>query len=210
MSRTGKSSNGCLRMPYKDKILISAQACSMAGMLVSFYIYYTLILGLPGAVILQVACCCRMKKAGLTTAAVFLAISGLVAVVYGGVFAVLGIGVASAFGFIGGGLYIAASICTFIFVYTDRYGKCRRLSCENEESDIEKGPQKSSIKNDKKRQPTEKDESDGSVVEGVLDDGTSVHKTIYHLPDGSIRIEVETILPDGSKQVKTTIERAAG
>jgi hypothetical protein len=180
----------------------------------SCYILWTLILGIPAVAILQVAWCCRMNKAGLMVAGVFMCISGAVAIAYGGMFAALRLVTASVFGFLGGGLYIAAAVCTFRFICGKGYEEAQRRLDNNEDSDVEQGKKKTSHKNEivsnmsaisNIKNSTGKDETEVSQ----LDDDTeskSIKKTIYHLPDGTIRTDIETVLPDGSKKLTTTIE----
>jgi hypothetical protein len=185
---------------------MTAQGLSVAGFLLSCPIWYTIILGLPAVVIMQVAWCCEMNKCGLNTAGVFMAISGAAAITWGGLAAAWGIVGLSFLGFIGGALYIASAVCTFLFTCSWRYDKYHGKSKKDGEGgDVEQG--NATVSNmaaiaDIKNRPSGDEVSEMNTAAS----SNSITKTIYHLPDGSIRTDTEITLPDGTKQVTTTIE----
>jgi len=189
---------------------MSGQSISIGALLLSCLTYWSLLFGVPACVILQVAWCCPMKKGGLVTAGVFGAIAGVICIVQGVFYLLVGGVGASVVGFLAGLAWIGTAVCVFIFSCSNRYRAVRHP--EDEENDVEQAVQKNetvsnmaaiaALKN--KAVPTE-DQDIASVVSGMTG-GSVVNKTIIHLPDGSIKTEIETVRPDGSKQVTTFVE----
>ena len=125
--------------PYRDVLFMAAQGLSIGACLLALISsWYTIILGLPAVVILQVAWCCEMNKCGLNTAGVFMAVSGAVGLGFGGLLAAAGYTGLAVLGFIGGALYIASSVCLFMFTCTPRFDKWHKKS-ENDDTDVEQG-----------------------------------------------------------------------
>jgi hypothetical protein len=121
--------------------------------------------------------------------------------------------VAATLGFIGGSSWIACAICTFVFSCGQRY---KKYHLDDEDENQGRGNGRSPgptdtvvsaypIHSTGPKILTKEDTDEPSA----LSNGTSINKVITHLPDGSIKTETETILPNGKKQVTTTIEKPA-
>ena len=187
---------------------MAAQGLSIGACLLALISsWYTIILGLPAVVILQVAWCCEMSKCGLTTAGVFMAITGAASLAFGGLFAAAGYTSNAVLGFLGGALYIASAVCLFVFTCTPRFDKWSKKS-DDDDNDIEQGKQSNvTVANmaaiaDITSRPSGDDVSEINTTATP----STVNKTIFHLPDGSIRTDTEITLPDGTKQIMTSIE----
>lgn len=123
---------------------------------------------------------------------------------------------------IGAALMIGAAVCTFTFTCGARFLKYHPENDGGETGEdygdrkpnddpprtveaiaVTPIPGKKSKTGKKK---TKKNTSDDGTAVSNLTTG-SASKTITHMPDGSIKTEIETINPDGSKQITTTIEK---
>lgn len=69
--------------PYRDPVLITAQALSIVGLCLTWTTWWNIVFTLVGFVLLQVAWCCKLNKCGLITAGVFCCLSGVISVVTG-------------------------------------------------------------------------------------------------------------------------------
>ena len=73
----------CVCLPYKDALVITAQALSIVGLFLSWSTVISILFGLTSFIMYQVVWCCRMNRCGLITAGVFAAISGACCTIVG-------------------------------------------------------------------------------------------------------------------------------
>ena len=73
----------CVCLPYKDALVITAQALSIVGLFLSWSTVISLLFGLVSFIMYQVVWCCRMNRCGLVTAGVFAVLSGVCCIVVG-------------------------------------------------------------------------------------------------------------------------------
>jgi hypothetical protein len=122
--------------------------------------------------------------------------------------------VAAGLGFTGGLSWIGCGVCTFVFCCGHRYKKYH-LDNEGENNEGSSNGKTSGspetivsaypIDSPVPKIHPKEDTEDPSA----LSNETAINKIITHLPDGSIKTEIETMLPNGKKQVTTTIEKPA-
>jgi hypothetical protein len=121
---------------------------------------------------------------------------------------------AAGLGVTGGLSWIACGVCTFVFCCGHRYKKYH-LDDEgenNEGSDNGKtsGSPKTIVSTYPIASPVPKiHPNEDTEVSSTMSNETAIKKIITHLPDGSIKTEIESMLPNGKKQVTTTIEKPA-
>lgn len=145
-----KSCGKCL--PYRDPLLISAQALSILGVFFSWSTIVSILFGLAACTMYQVVWCCKMNKCGLITAGVFAAITGCVCIGAGAIILASGltrtcqytddyyydssycaraVTTASSIVIVGGLIWIACAVCTFVFVCGKRFNRFNPRAAES-------------------------------------------------------------------------------
>lgn len=206
---------GCA--PYKDPFLITAQALSIVALLLSIAFWATILLGLAAMIMLQVCWCCKMNRCGIITAGVFACIAAAGDFVCG--FLLLGEEIcvywsydddyyygdgcdntaAYIMTFIGGGLWVATGVGTFVFT-------CR-IDQYKDSSDVR-------LDNAEGRNVTVAMPSSSAPVPIVVaaagvkpvNGMTSTRTTVTYAPDGTKTTESVTVNPDGTQSIRTVIE----
>jgi hypothetical protein len=129
--------------PYKDPLLITAQAFSLAAIIFSWGYWATGLLGFAGFIMLQVVWCCKMNKCGLITAGVFCLVDAAGNLIAGCVLIAVAndddedlwdddeedvLNIWAIICFIGCGLWVATAICVFVFVCNGRLERLERAA----------------------------------------------------------------------------------